>query len=449
MKKIILTMVILFLAHESVYGHTVTVPETTEKTLVHEEILPNGLKVLALKDTSAPLAVFQIWYNAGSIREQVGKTGMSHLLEHMMFKGTPSYGSKTFSMIIKRAGGIDNAGTSRDYVVYYQKLAPDRLHLSIELEADRMRNLILDPQETLSERDVVMEERRLRYEDDPQNLVFEEVISAAFKNHPYRWPVIGWMSDLKGITRDDLWQYYRTHYVPNNALIVIAGNIDRDSLMTMIRKHFGSIPKGPDIKSITIEEPEQRGERRVSVKKEAELPYMFSAYKAPNVPHKDSYALEVLASILSSGKSSRIYKTLIDDKQIALSAGAGYTSIYKHPFLFYLYGTALPGKMIDEVENALYGEVDKIKKNPPSEREVQKAKNQIEADYIMGQDSIFFQAEMLGIFEMIGDWRLKEQYLEGIRSVTPSDVRQVAESYLVEDKRTVGVLIPLKSQRSE
>ncbi|MEE8329562.1 MAG: pitrilysin family protein [Thermodesulfovibrionia bacterium] len=448
MKKIPV-LILLFLSLFTLSGcaHSLTDVKPAKDILLHEEVLPNGLKVLALKDAGASLAVFQIWYHAGSVNEQSGKTGLSHLLEHMMFKGTHKYGPKSFSKIIKRAGGIDNAGTSKDYVFYYQKLAPDSLHLSIEMEADRMHNLILDPEETLSERNVVMEERRLRYEDNPQRLVYEEVISAAFKNHPYGQPVIGWMSDIKSITREDLWEYYRKNYVPNNALIVIAGDIDIDTLMAKIRKEFGPIPRGRDIPSIKIEEPEQIGERRVFVKKEAELPYIFIAFKAPNILNKDSYALEILSSVLSGGKSARIYKSLIDEKQIALSAGAGYSSIQKYPFLFYLYGTALPGKTIDEVEKALYGEMEKIKGKAPSEREVQKAKNQIEADFIMGKDSVFFQAQMLAIFEITGGWRLKDKYLDSIRQVKPEDVQRVAKKYLIEDRRTVGILIPVKDKR--
>ncbi|MBI4698561.1 MAG: insulinase family protein, partial [Nitrospirae bacterium] len=359
------------------------------------------------------------------------------------------YGPKDFSRIISRAGGVDNAGTGRDYAIYHQKLAPDRLYLSIELEADRMRNLIMDPKETLSERDVVMEERRMRYDDDPQSLVYEEVMSTAFKNNPYRWPVIGWMEDLKVITRDDLWDYYRTHYIPNNALIIVAGNIDVDTLMPLIRKEFGDIPRGQELNQRILTEPEQLGERRTFVKKEAELPYVLSAYKAPNIFNDDSFALEVLAAVLSSGKSSRIYKSLIDEKRIALSADASYSGFQKYPSLFYLDATALPGKSIDEVEKALYEEVEKIKKQPPAEKEVQKAKNQIEAGFIMGQDSIFFQAEIIGMFEMLGDRKLKDKYFEGIRKVTPEDVQRVAQKYLVEDKRTVGTLVPLKKVESE
>ena len=418
-----------------------------ENGSVYEETLENGLDVFLIQDRNAPLAVFQIWYNAGSIHEQIGKTGTSHVLEHMMFKGTPSYGAKTFSKIIKRAGGIDNAGTSKDFVYYYQKLAPDRLYLSIELEADRMRNLIMDEGDFLSERDVVMEERRMRYEDDPQNLVYEEVVASAFKNHPYKWPVIGWMEDLRSLTRNDLWEYYRTHYVPNNAFIVVAGNIDVDAIMAKIRKEFGPIPKGPEIEKIAVEEPLQRGEKRIVVKKEAELPYILSAYKAPNILEKDSYALDVLAGVLSGGKSARIYRSLIDEKGIALSAGAGYSNFNKYPFLFYLYGTPLPDRKIEDIENALYEEVEIIKGQAPSEREVQKAKNQIEADFIMNQDSIFYQAMIFAEFEMIGSWRMQDTYLEGIRKVTPVDVQEAAKKYLIEDMRTVGILVPVRNSQ--
>lgn len=437
---------LIFILFSPLSGYTQTTSQSASggQNSIREEVLPNGLKILLLHDRNTPVATFQIWYRAGSINEPIGKSGLSHLLEHMMFKGTHKYGAKSFSRIIQRAGGIDNAGTSKDYAFYFQKLAPENLHLSIELEADRMQNLIIEPNEVLRERDVVMEERRTRYEDDPQNLLYEEVVATAFKNHPYRWPTIGWMSDIKKLTRDDLLKYYRTHYVPNNALIIVAGNIDVDSVVEKIRKEFGVIPPGMDIESIDIGEPEQTGERRVFVKKEAELPYILIAYKTPNILHEDAPALEVLAGVLSGGKSARIYKSLIREKQIALGAGAEYSSLQRYPFLFFLYGTPLPGRTIEEVEKALYEEVENIRDKPPAEREVQKAKNQIEAEFIMGQDSIFYQARLLGMFELIGDWRLKDKYLEGIRKVMPEDVQRVAKKYLVEDKRTVGILIPMK-----
>jgi zinc protease len=447
MRRFLFIIIIsLFLFHSGCI-HALSEARHGAGVSVHEETLPNGLKVILLKDPGATLAVFQIWYLAGSSNEQMGRTGMSHLLEHMMFKGTHKY--KDFSRIIKRVGGIDNAGTSKDYAFYYQKLAPDKLYLSIELEADRMRNLLLDPQEVESERKVVMEERRLRYEDDPQNLLYEEVVATAFKNHPYRWPVIGWMSDIKNITRQDLWAYYRRYYVPNNAFIVVAGNIDVDRVMEMIREEFGPIPKGEDIRRVVVEEPPQHGEKRVYLSKEAELPYILIAYKAPNIFNKDSYALDVLAYILSDGRTSRLYRSLVDEKQIALSAGAGYDNLQRYPFLFYLYGTPMPGTDVKKLEDALYEEIEDIKRNAPSEREVQKVKNRIEAEFIMSQDSIFYQARLTGIFEVLGDWRLKDRYLEGIRKVTTKDVQRVARKYLTEDNRTVGILVPAKGRSEE
>jgi zinc protease len=411
---------------------------------IYEGVLSNGLKVIVVRDSSSPLAVFQIWYDAGSVNEPMGKSGLSHLLEHMMFKGTPRYGPKTFSRIIKRAGGVDNAATSRDFAYYYQKLAPDRLYLSIELESDRMRNLILDADEFESEKKVVMEERRMRYEDDPQSLVFEEVLAAAFKNHPYRRPVIGWMEDLETITLDDLARYYRERYTPNNAFIVVAGNVDPEGIMSLIREYFGKIPAGPELRPLDVREPVQRGERRVFVRKEAQLPYILSAYKVPNLFHEDSYALEVLASVLSEGRSSRIYRSLVDEKRIALSAGAGYGNFYKYPFLFYLYGTAMPGVDVEDVEKALYAEIERIKETPPSDKEIQKAKNQIEAEFIMDQDSIFYRAMIIAEFEMLGGWEKMHEYLDGVRRVTPEDVRRVARRYFVDDNRTVGILIPVR-----
>jgi len=449
MRKFLFTAIFILVIALAGCAHTAGIVKSADEGNVHEAVLSNGLKVIALKDPNAPLSIFQIWYDAGSIHEQIGKTGLSHLLEHMMFKGTPKYGAKEFSKIVMRAGGIDNAGTSKDFVYYYQKLAPDRLDLSINLEADRMRNLIMDPEETLSERDVVMEERRMRYDDDPQSLVYEEVVATAFKNHPYRWPVIGWMEDLKTITRDDLWKYYRRRYVPNNAFIVVAGDIDVDATIAKIEKAFGQIPAGPELQELQVQEPEQMGEKRIFVKKEAELPYIMIGYKTPNILDKDSYALDVLSMVLDGGKSARLYKNLVDGKRVALSAGAGYASTYRYPFLFYFVGTALPGKTIDEVESALYEEIEKLKNEAPLEREVQKAKNQIESDFIMSQDSIFYQAMVLAQFELIGDWRLKDTYLEGIRTVTPEDVQRAAQKYLIDDHKTVGILIPLKNSKEK
>ncbi len=411
---------------------------------VKEYKLDNGLKVLVIEDHKAPLATFQIWYRVGSRDEPAGKSGISHLLEHMMFKGTPKYGSKTFSKMVKRKGGVDNAFTTKDYTMYYQTLASDRIDISIELEADRMQNLILDPKEFIAERDVVMEERRMRYEDDPQNSLYEEVLAAAFKSHSYHWPVIGWMSDISSIERSGLLSHYRAYYSPDNAVIAVSGDIKADEIIKKIKASFGSIPPASSRTVVTSKETEQKGERRISLKREAELPYIITVYHTPSFPHPDSYALEVLGMILSGGKSSRLYRSIVYEKKLAIGASADYSGLHKDPHLFLFDATAAPGKDIKDVENALYAEIEQIKKELPSEREVQKAKNQIEASFVMGQDSIYFQAEITGMFEMLGSWKLKEQYLENIRKTTPEDVSRVAKKYLTEDNRTVGILIPIK-----
>ncbi len=417
-------------------------PFTAAAVNVKEYTLENGLKVLIVEDHKAPTATFQVWYRVGAVNEKIGKTGLSHLLEHMMFKGTSKYGPKTFSQTIQRAGGTDNAFTTREYTAYFELLASDRIGLPIAMEADRMKNLALTPSSVLSERDVAMEERRLRYEDDPQNLVHEEVLAAAFKNHPYRWPVIGWMSDLKTLDPEDLIAHYKTYYAPNNAVVIVVGDVDPADILLKIKESFGKIPKGPEVKEVKAAEDAQYGEKRVYVKKEAELPYVLSVYKVPSIGGEDGFALDVLAGILSGGKSSRLYNSLVYEKQLALSAWASYEGMYREPFLFYAGATASRGTGTEGLEKALLDELDKIKREPPSEREVQKAKNQVEASFIMEQDSIYMQARTIGTFEMIGGWRLIDKYLEGVRKVTPEDVRRVAAKYLVAGRKTTGILIP-------
>lgn len=413
-----------------------------------EYTLKNGLKVLIIEDHKAPLATFQIWYRVGSKDEPMGKTGISHLLEHMMFKGTPKYGSKQFSNIIQRNGGTDNAHTTKDYTMYHQTLSSDRIDLSIKLEADRMINLLLEPKEVVAERNVVMEERRMRYEDNPQSSLYEEVIATAFKAHPYQWPVIGWMSDIVAVERKDLYRYYRTYYSPNNAFIVISGDVKAEDILSKVRKAFEH--KRPSKRSFIkdrTEEPQQRGEKRVYLKREVELPYILMAYHVPSFPHEDSFALDVLSTILSGGKSSRLYKNIVYEKRLALNTFADYSGFYKDPFLFVFGGTAAPKKNIEDVEKAIYDEIEKVKKESPSEMEIQKAKNQIEAAFVFAQDSTYSRAFYTGMFEMLGNWRLMDKYLEGVRKVKPEDVQAAAKKYLIDDNKTVGILVPVNKSK--
>jgi len=416
---------------------------------VKEYKLKNDLKILIIEEHKAPVVTFQVWYRVGSREEPSGKSGLSHLVEHMMFKGTPNYGPSALSKIVQKNGGTDNAYTTKDYTVYFELFSSDRIALSLELEADRMQNLTMEPKEVSSERDVVMEERRLRYEDDPQHALFEEVVAAAFKVHPYQKPVIGWMSDLKSIGRDDLYPYYKTYYSPRNAVIVMVGDVNSDEMIERVKSSFGDMPSGSLVKPMNFTEPDQKGERRVILRREAELPYIIMAYHSPSFPHEDSYALDVLNWILSGGKSSRLYRSLVYETRIALNVSADYSGFNRDPYLFFLYATASPGRDIKEIEESLSSEIEKLKREPPSVREVQKAKNQIESSFIMEQDSIYMQAMKYGMFEMLGDWRLVSKYLEGIRKVTPEDLVKVSRKYLDENNRTVGILIPTEKVSGE
>jgi zinc protease len=419
-------------------------PGFGQEMKVTETILPNGLKVLLKEEHKSPVVTFQVWYRVGSRNERLGKTGMSHLLEHMMFKGSKKYGPKQFSQVVQRNGGNDNAFTSKDYTAYFENIAADRLEIAMDLESDRMQNLLLDPKEFLSERDVVKEERRMRYEDDPTQTMVEQMMATAFSAHPYQWPVIGWMADIGNITRDDLEKHYRTYYAPNNATIVVVGDFDRSKTLALVEKYFGGIPRGPEVPKVGAVEPKQLGEKRVKVKQEAELPAIYAGYKVPNLTSADSHALNVLQGILSSGKSSRLYRSLVYDKQIAQYAGGDYDDVSTDPNLFYVYAGVMPGKNEDEVERALYAEIDRFKKEPVSDEELQKAKNQAEANFIMSQDSMFYQAMLLGQYETVANWKLLGAYLEGIRAVKKEDIERVARQYFTEDNRTVGILVPVK-----
>lgn len=412
---------------------------------VGEYLLKNGLKVIIIEDNKSPLVTFQIWYRVGSKDEPVGKTGLSHLLEHMMFKGTSNYGPKEFSAIIQRNGGIDNAHTTKDYTMYFQTLPSNKIEISIKLEADRMKNLLLKEEDVLSERNVVMEERRMRYEDDPENLLYEEVVSTAFKAHPYRWPVIGWMPDIASIEKKDLYNHYKTYYNPKNAFIVVVGDVNTSDILDKIKKEFEAIEQEEVLERKTYIEPPQNGQKRVYLKKDAELPSLLIAYHAPNLFNEDSAALDVLSTILSGGKSSRLYKNIVYEKRIAINVFSDY-GLYKDPFLFILGGTASPGKDIEELEKAIYEEIEKIKKEMPSEKEIQKAKNQIESSFIFAQDSTYSRGLYTGFFEILGDWRLMDKYIESIRAVKAEDVQRVAKKYFLDEKKTVGILIPLKKE---
>jgi zinc protease len=413
------------------------------KERVFEAVLANGLKILLLEDHKAPVVTFQVWYRVGSRNEEWGKTGLSHMLEHMMFKGTKKVGSEEFSRIIQENGGNDNAFTSNDYTAYFENIASHRITVPVELEADRMENLILTNEDFLTERMVVMEERRLRTEDNPQAYMMEQLEAAAFQIQPYHWPTVGWMQDIERFTIKDLRAYHRIYYNPANAFLVVVGDFRKDDLLPLIERAFSTIGKGPapDQKK-SLEEP-QTGERRVLVKREALLPSIIMAYHVPNLRSPDSYVLEVVSAILSSGKSSRLYHNLVREKQLVRGADAENSLLSRDPGLFYLSADLAPDKEVATVEKALGEELERLQKEPVTDRELEKAKNQIEAAFVYGQDSLFFQAMLLAQHEIASDWKTIDDYLPAIRGVTPDDIMRVTKRYLVPDNRTVGILFPL------
>ncbi len=417
--------------------------ETRLTDRISERTLDNGLKVILLEDHKAPLITFQVWYRVGSRNEQWGKTGLSHVLEHMMFKGTKKVGGEEFSRIIQENGGNENAFTSQDFTAYFENLSADRIQVSLDLESDRMQNLVLREEDFRTERMVVIEERRMRTDDNPQSYLMEQLEAAAYQTSPYHWPTIGWLQDLERLTLEDLRNYYHMYYNPVNAFLVVVGDFRTEELFPRIEKAFGSIPKGkaPDQKRGI--DGKQDGERRVFVKREAQLPYLVMGYHIPNLREEDGYVLEVISSILSSGKSSRLYRSLVREKQIALSIDADNSLLSRDPSLFYISAQPLPGKEAGEIEKALDAEIERLKKEPVKSEELEKAKNQMEAGFIYGQDSLFSQAMLIAQHEIALSWKAIDEYLPKIRKVTAGDIRRVAALYLIPENRTVGTLIPL------
>ena len=440
------SLILFFLLSFSLF---LPLSEAGLRETVFETILPNGLKVLLLENHKAPLITFQVWYRVGSRNEEWGKTGLSHMLEHMMFKGTEKVGPEEFSRIIQENGGNDNAFTSRDYTAYFENLSADRAQIAIDLESDRMKNLILREEAFRTERMVVMEERRLRTEDDPQANLLEQLGATAFQIQPYHWPIIGWMEDISRFILEDLKSYYHTYYNPTNAFLVVVGDFKKEDLFPSIEKAFGLYPKGTMPNQEKDKDPPQNGERRIFVKKEAQLPSIVMGYHVPNLREPDSYVLEVISVILSGGKSSRLYQSLVREKRLVLSADADHSLISRDPGLFYLSADLLPGKEVADVEKALDQEMERLHNERVGEQELEKAKNQLESSFIFSQDSIFYQAMLLAQHEISLDWRAIDDYLPSIRKVSAEDIQRVAKRYLIPDNRTVGILIPLPTKEEK
>ncbi len=410
---------------------------------VTEVTLDNGLRVLVLEDHRNPIVTVQTWYRVGSRNEVPGKTGLAHFLEHLMFKGTPTHGKGQFARVVEQNGGQDNAFTSHDVTSYYVNIAADRVDMVLGLEADRMRHLLLDPKEIESERQVVMEERRTRTEDDPDGYLSEEFLAAAYKAHPYGWPVIGWMEDIARITPAELRAFYDRYYQPGNAILVIVGDVDARRIVGRVREAFGRIPRAPAPPPMQAVEPPQPGERRVLVHKaDARSPIVYIGFHVPNYQSADAPALEVLSSILQDGRASRLYRRLVYERRMALNVGGDYSYLSFDPNLFWFSGTPLPGQTPETLEQGMMDEIERVKSEPVPEEEVERAKNQIEAGFIWRLDSIHSRASTLARFELARSWRDSESFVGLIRQVTAADLQRVARAYFQIDRRTVGVLLP-------
>ncbi|OZA05565.1 MAG: peptidase M16 [Methylophilaceae bacterium 17-44-8] len=419
---------------------------------IQEFKLNNGMKVIVQEDHRAPVVVSQVWYRAGALDEVNGKTGVAHVLEHMMFKGTKKVPAGQFSRMIAAAGGKENAFTGMDYTCYYQQLEKSNLPLSMRLEADRMQHLQITDEEFAKEIKVVMEERRWRTEDKPQSKVNEQFQAITFRAHPYGRPVVGHMNDLENMTAEDAREWYRNWYTPNNATLVVVGDVNTKEVLALAKQYFGPIkaralpPRKPQI------EPAQLGVRRAVVKAPGKLPYLAMGFHVPVLAFKSTtteqawepYALEVLAGVLSGNDSARLNQKLVRETSLALDVGAGYdtTSRGQHS-LFELVGTPSEGKTVAELEAALLAQIELIKTSGVTQKELDRVKAAVIAADVYQRDSVFYQAMQLGQLETMGyPWGLIKEYPEKLKMVTSEQIQAVAKKYLNQDNMTVVTLDP-------
>ena len=419
---------------------------------VHEYNLENGLKLLVKEDRRAPVVVSQIWYRIGSSYEHDGITGISHALEHMMFQGTKKYPAGEFSRIVAENGGNENAFTGKDYTAYFQTLEKSRLEVSFRLEADRMRNLLLTEQEFEKEIEVVKEERRLRTEDNPVAYLYETALATAFQTSPYRHPIIGWMADLDAMRIEDLRVWYDRWYAPNNAILVVAGDVDHEAVHSLAQKHFAPLAARPPAAARALPELPQQGIKRVTLKRPAELPHLLMAYKTPvlsadaEAPASwEPYALEVLAGVLDGGYSARLETRLVRDQEVTASVSASYDLTGRLDGLFTIQAVPARGKSVGEVEQAVREQLEELKHGDIGAAELARVKAQVVSSDVYERDSLFYQAMVLGALETEGlPWRVVDEYVPRIQSIDAEQVKQVANRYFQDDGLTVATLEPLR-----
>jgi zinc protease len=409
---------------------------------VKSHVLPNGMKVLIQEDHGIPNVAMYLFYKIGARNERPGTTGVSHFFEHMMFNGAKKYGPKQFDNEMEKAGGNNNAYTTPDLTVYTDWFPSAALELMFDMEADRMQNLAFDPKIIDSERGVVYSERRTSVDNSNTGILYEQMRAAAFTAHPYHWPVVGWPSDIEGWTMEDLRSHYKTGYAPNNCVLVIVGDVTEQQVMALTKKYLEPIPQQPPPPAVRTKEPEQLGERRVTVRKQAQLPVQLVGYHVPDSKDKDSTVLEVIDALLTAGQSSRLYSRMVDRDQIALNVG-GQASRSLDPGLFVFSMTPRSGIDPARTEKVLFEELEKLRTVPVEAMELQKAKNQLLAQQYRQMKTIAGRANLLGTYEIFrGDYNKLFTTDKDIGAVTAGDIQRVATKYFAEKNRTVATLIP-------
>lgn len=421
---------------------TISVPlfAQTKAEDVNTFTLKNGMKFLVLEDHSIPNANMYLFYKVGSRNEHPGITGLSHFFEHMMFNGSKKYGPKMFDRTMEYNGGANNAYTTEDVTVYTDWFPSSALETMFDLESDRIANLSIDPKMVESERGVVLSERSTGLENSPWRMLGEAVNATAYVEHPYGWSVIGYEEDIKNWTKEDLENYFKTYYAPNNCVVVISGNVKTDEVKRLAQKYMEPIPAGPKPKAVHLVEPPQTGERRITVQKQVATPYMMIAYHVPEAKHKDFYALSILSSVLSSGNTSRLYSSLVDEKQLATQVFTSYSESFD-PTLFQFYTVSAKGAREADIESAIYAEIEKIKKDGITDKELQKIKNQKLMEFYGQIETINGKSNNIGTYEVFfGDYKKMYNAPAEYNKVTIEDVKRVANEYFKKSNRTVGVL---------
>ena len=421
----------------------------------HEFVLDNGLKVIVREDHRAPVVVTQLWYKVGSSYESPGQTGLSHALEHMMFKGSERLGPGQASRILNSLGAQENAFTSRDYTAYYQVLNRDQLAVALELEAERMRNLTLPEDEVMREMEVIKEERRLRTDDNPNALAYERFLTQAHFASPYAQPVIGWMHDLDRLTVDDLRQWYDIHYQPGNAILVIVGDVIVDEVRPMVERYFGPIPAGSAPPAKRPLELPGGGERQLILHLDVRLPTLMLGFNVPSLTTAakpwESHALRLLEAVLDGGYSARLPSRLEREQTVATSVSASYDAFARGDTLFMLSGIPNQARQVslEKLEAALWEQIEAIKREPPQASELERVQAQLIADLVYDQDSVSQQANRIGALEAVGlPWTLLDEDIQTLQAITPEQISEVARRYLVRERMTRAHVLPAPAEEN-